>query len=212
MALTAVLSAARWTEPVHNERKETGMHRRHRALLVTVPLLALALAGCARGGDTSDGVATAGGEQNAVPQANQVSADPEERGRQFAECMRGEGVDMPDPETQADGKRVLRVGGTDQEIDKDKLNAAMEKCRKYLPNGGEPRTPSPEELEKMRKFAQCMRDNGVPDFPDPDPAQGGFLMRKDGAGGAPKDDEATEAAMEKCNQYLPGKLTGGKTG
>jgi hypothetical protein len=49
----------------------------------------------------------------------------------------------------------------------------------------------PDEL----KFAECMRSNGVPNFPDPS-ASGGFNLR---AGSA-----ADQAAQAKCEKFLPG--------
>src|SRR6266571_1101039 len=50
-----------------------------------------------------------------------------------------------------------------------------------------------------RAYAQCIRDNGVPDFPDPD-ANGqlrGPAHEKEG-------DPKFRAAMETCRQKLPG--------
>ena len=48
-------------------------------------------------------------------------------------------------------------------------------------------------------YAQCMRENGVPDFPDPD-AQG----RLRGAGHEQQDTPEFRAAMEACRGKLPG--------
>jgi hypothetical protein len=49
------------------------------------------------------------------------------------------------------------------------------------------------------KFAQCMRDNGVPDFPDPDP-DGGFS----GAMADRLAEPAVEQALRACRSELPG--------
>jgi len=54
-------------------------------------------------------------------------------------------------------------------------------------------------VEQMRKFSQCMRDNGVPDFPDPD-ADG----RLRGPGHDREGDPKFRAAQEKCREKLPG--------
>jgi hypothetical protein len=53
--------------------------------------------------------------------------------------------------------------------------------------------------EQGIEFAQCMRDNGVPDFPDPDPD--GQLR---GLGHEERGDPKFSAAMETCRQKLPG--------
>src|SRR5712691_8338731 len=47
--------------------------------------------------------------------------------------------------------------------------------------------------DKARQYAQCMRDNGVPDFPDPD-ANGQIR----GQGHEQQNDPKFTAAMEKC--------------
>jgi len=52
-------------------------------------------------------------------------------------------------------------------------------------------------------FAACMRSNGVPNFPDPNPS-GGFHV---GAGMNPSSP-AFRAAQAKCQKLLPGGLPG----
>ena len=64
-------------------------------------------------------------------------------------------------------------------------------------------TPSPDLLEERREFATCMRENGVEDFPDPDPAKGGFVYYG--------DDPDMKAAHEKCGD-LPGGDDGQQSG
>ncbi len=49
-------------------------------------------------------------------------------------------------------------------------------------------------------FANCMRANGVPKFPDPANG-GGFLFRRDG--GVDPSSPAFEAARAKCKKLLP---------
>ena len=64
---------------------------------------------------------------------------------------------------------------------------------------------SEEELEEQAlAFSQCMRENGVPDFPDPEIEDGRLRMRVGGPdGGAPVDQEAMERAMEACEDLAP---------
>jgi hypothetical protein len=56
-----------------------------------------------------------------------------------------------------------------------------------------------DKAEAGRAFSQCMRDNGLPDFPDPD-ADG----RLRGPGHDREGDPKFRAAMETCRQQLPG--------
>jgi hypothetical protein len=58
---------------------------------------------------------------------------------------------------------------------------------------------STNPVEAGRRYAQCMRDNGVPDFPDPD-ADGRFR----GIGHEKEDTPTYKAAMETCRDKLPG--------
>jgi len=147
----------------------------------------------------AEGVATAGGQvTRGQADPSRPADDPQERVRQFIQCMRDQGIDVPDPEPgNRTGKSALRFATG--EIDKAVLGPAMEKCNEFLPEGGAPPQPTPEQIERQRRFAQCMRDNGVP-WPDPDPQTGGFQ-----AGDAVplrKDDPATMAALEKCRSQV----------
>jgi hypothetical protein len=87
----------------------------------------------------------------------------------FAQCMRDNGVDMPDPEDDGKGGVVMRaVPGDEAGADGQagKFETAHNACKQFLPNGGEYKPPSPEEQDKMRQQAKCMRDKGH-NWPDP---------------------------------------------
>ncbi|WP_173078066.1 hypothetical protein [Phytohabitans rumicis] len=59
---------------------------------------------------------------------------------------------------------------------------------------------SASDGDQGRKFAQCMRDNGVPDFPDPGP-DGNFQ-----GSGAMRDmfeNDAARKALEACRDLAP---------
>jgi hypothetical protein len=172
---------------------------------------ALALAGC--GKKAGDGIATAG-QDSAKSSAAPVSSDPQERMRQFAQCMRDNGIDMHDPETSADGGFSVQIGpgqgaapadAAPGKEDMEKMQKAMEACQKYAPNGGELGKPDPQMQEKMREFAKCMRENGVENFPDPQ--ENGGIVIQGGPGstdGLNPEDPTFKAAHEKCAANLPG--------
>ncbi len=167
----------------------------------------LALTGCGKKPD--DGIASAG--QNTAenqPAAAQVSADPQERARQFAACMRDNGIDMPDPEFSEDGGIKVRIGGgagaTSGEMpDRAKVEEASKACKQYMPNGGDMMKANPEMEAKLRDFAKCMRDNGVENFPDPS-AEGGIMIGGPDSGIDP-GDPTFQAAQEKCQEFMPFK-------
>ena len=66
--------------------------------------------------------------------------------------------------------------------------------------------------EAALEFSQCMRDNGVPDFPDPNFSEGGggvIVGGPDGEGPGfdPQSDEV-QAAFEACGEVLEGAAFG----
>lgn len=156
-------------------------------------LLLIAVSACSPA--QQEGIPTAGGQVQNQNASAKPADDPAERGRQFVACMRAEGVEVPDPEPgDTSGKSALRF--EDGNIDKFKLSAALEKCSVYLPQGGEPGRMSPQRLEAARRLAVCMRENGVPQWPDPD-ADGNFKAG-DAGPEVDKDNPAVRSALEKC--------------
>lgn len=108
------------------------------------------------------GCATVGG----VPAgADGSAADARELALRFAQCMRDKGVDLPDPGPDPGGGAVRLADDIDPEV----LAAAQAACQAEIPGlagqGGGP--PDAEQLERARRYAQCMREHGLPDFPDP---------------------------------------------
>jgi hypothetical protein len=172
-----------------------------RTLLALIAALAL-LSGCAGDDKTGDGIATAGdGKTSASADAD--DGDIAAQTAKYASCMRENGVDMPDPEVDENGG--VKFGGPaagGQPVDREKVQAAQEKCKQYLPNGGEPPKLTTEELDQMRKFSQCMRENGYPDFPDPQP-DGGIRIEADGQNDMDRDSQKWKDAHQKCEQYMP---------
>ncbi|WP_436497983.1 hypothetical protein [Actinokineospora sp. HUAS TT18] len=162
-------------------------------------LLALALAGCGAADDGGDGVASAGGPGSTTTTPSAKSGPGDQA--KFAQCMRDHGVDMPDPEETGAGGKGVRIRIPDG-TDKSKVDAAMTECKSFLPNGGEPPKLDAEQQEQLRKMSQCMRENGVPDFPDPDPNGGIRIEVRPGSGMDPEDPKFQEA-QEKCQQFMP---------
>lgn len=143
--------------------------------------------------------ATAGeGKDAAVTNANPAPVDPEDAGVIYAQCMRANGVpNFPDP--GPDGRFALSHGHGGINQDDPKFRAALEECRGLAPGGEHRGTGDPAYVEQMREFSKCMRDNGLPDFPDPE-ADG----RLRGLGHEAQDNPTYRAAMAACTEALPG--------
>ncbi|MET8828080.1 hypothetical protein ABZX40_21225 [Streptomyces sp. NPDC004610] len=180
------------------------IHGRTRAALAALPMAAvLVLAGCGGSDGAEDGVASAndsgsGSSSGSGSGGSGGGTDlgPDEMAQKFAECMRENGVDMADPKP---GEGLdLDLGA----VDRATADKALKACRQYDPmeNGGTAEV-SKETEEKLRAYSQCMRENGVDDFPDPVPG-GGLEMD-----GSLQDDPDFQRADETCRGLLPG---GGK--
>lgn len=162
-------------------------------------LLVMAMTGCSKPAADGDGIASAGtGTTSAsATGAADEPVDEKEAALKFGQCMRDNGLpDFKDPDTSGGGISIELPRGTD----KATVDAAQEKCKKFLPGGGEPPKISEEQLEEQRKMSQCMRDNGVPDFPDPD-ATGGIRIEGKRGTTLDPDSDTFKAAEEKCAQF-----------
>jgi len=174
-----------------------------RRTLLALAAALLLLSGCAGEKDGGEGVATAGDGKASASTGTDNEGDIAAQTAKFAQCMRDNGIDMPDPKVDGDGRVSFGMPeGGGEAANREKMQAAHEKCKQHLPNGGEPPKLSEEDLEKMRKFSQCMRENGYPDFPDPEP-EGGIRIE-----GGPNSDMDPESqkwkdAHAKCEQYMP---------
>lgn len=160
-------------------------------IAVLTGLFALVTA-CGSGGEQPDGVASL--SEGNTPSSTKADDqdDPEEavdQMRAYAKCMREHGVDMPDPEVSPEGGIGLSIEGGD----KAKVDKADKECKHLMPNGGEPEKPSPEDLDRMREEAQCLRDHGI-DVEDPTMDEPGIHIE-----GAGPDDEKFKKAMEECS-------------
>jgi hypothetical protein len=134
-----------------------------------------------------------------------AAADLEEQRRKFVQCMRDNGIDLPDP---GDGHVRPLPGG---DVDREKLRKALETCRSLAPSGPR-RKMSPQDQKKRQEFVQCMRDNGI-DRPGPMRSGPRHRMRPDSPGSLdrPKfldrskflDDPKVEKALEACRSLAP---------
>jgi hypothetical protein len=139
---------------------------------IAVVAISLVAAACGGGSDDAagDGVASLERATTQAPVATDPApGDTEQQLLAFAECMRAEGVDLPDPTVDADGNPQL-VPPDDFELeDLDALQDAAEACEEYLEGValGFEDLDLTSLTDTLVEFAACMRDNGY-DLPDPD--------------------------------------------
>jgi hypothetical protein len=124
------------------------------------PLTALAIVALIGAGCSED---SADKDSAANTNAQYASAE------KFSQCMRDNGVSgFPDPDASGELTIDGVVNGSSLDPDGPAWTAAMDACKDLQPPGftGD-KDVSPEEEQTRLEFAQCMRENGVKDFPDP---------------------------------------------
>lgn len=154
----------------------------------------LIVAACGRGPSAPP---VAGSTAHLAALVSSPSADPTAQRTHawltFAACMRTHGADLPDPSFDQDGNPVWSVNP------KTQPQAALAACVSSLPvpsvqgtgAGKSARPPTAAELATLTRFAQCMRQQGMPDFPDPNPQTGDF-------GTIDKTNPSLQAASRAC--------------
>jgi hypothetical protein len=123
--------------------------------LAALAIVALIGAGCSGEPAESGGAGDANADyENAV---------------KFSECMRDNGVaEFPDPDASGGLTIDGVLNGSSLDPSAPAWQNAIAACKDLQPPGftGDEEV-TPEEQEVRLEFAQCMRDNGVEDFPDP---------------------------------------------
>lgn len=120
----------------------------------------LAIAACSNGGSGH----AAGGSASNSPSG---SASPARSGPAYAQCMRQHGVtNFPDPQGPNQNSFLITGAVTNN----PHFQAASKACESLRPQQGTGGGSSGGvSQQRLLAFAQCMRANGVPQFPDPGP-------------------------------------------
>lgn len=160
------------------------------ATLGLVALISLISVGCGSSAPSETGTAAGGGNAATVTR---------QKAMKFAECMRDNGVSaFPDPD--ASGELTIDGVANRSRLDPNTaaFKQAMSACKNLEPPGFTGGKRSAQQQNNALKFAQCMRDNGVKDFPDP--ANGEPLVDTNRIPSAATNGGMTviRAAMQKC--------------
>ncbi|WP_336214020.1 hypothetical protein [Nonomuraea sp. LPB2021202275-12-8] len=147
-----------------------------KTLLGAVAFAAVAaLAGC--------GVAAGG----SAPAQGGMDAD---KAVKYVKCMTDHGVPLK-LDNDGVGDDGLSIQG--KKPDPSKLEAAEKACVEFIPFPPGPKEGT-EEWDRLLKFAQCLRQNGL-QVQDPKPGDRGIRM--------PGDEQKVDAALEACEQHAP---------
>jgi hypothetical protein len=153
-------------------------------------LAAVALIGAGCGSDASSQPKTAG---SATPKLT-----PHDKAVKFAECMRANGVPhFPDPDPDPKGETNFGV-----DVSREVWLKAVDACKALKPPGALSSKRSPKEQSAGLRFAQCVRDHGVKDFPDPVNGEPLIDTYKIPSSNRPGGMTILNAATDKCGHIL----------
>lgn len=192
------------THPVTHTAKAVAFRVVHRFLVAAALIILLGMtAACGSDpGDKGSALPDAAGASSTAPAdsaSDEADLDPQDAMLKFAQCMRENGVDMPDP----DPNGGVRMDGNG--LSQDQMEAAQAACQKWM-DMAEPQDGghelSEEEKQQFLDMAECMRGRGY-DFPDPT-FDGGRVTQKiekgkDDADLPGPDDPAFKSDMEECS-------------
>ncbi|HEY2542770.1 MAG TPA: hypothetical protein VGH92_06915 [Gaiellaceae bacterium] len=159
-------------------------------------MLAVIVAGC---GSTAAGTGSSGGGSSSVPTTRDKAV-------KFAECMRTNGVRaFPDPDA-SDALTIDALNGSSVDPSSPVFKQALSACKDLEPAGFTGLKRSPALQKVALEFAQCIRENGVPDFPDPAPDGPLVDTNRIPSSGTPGGMSSLNAAMHKCGAVYAGRL------
>jgi hypothetical protein len=161
--------------------------RRKRWPLTVLALIAMVVLISACGSSAPAG--TSGGDPTATAHAKAVK---------FAECIRSNGVsEFPDPNSS--GQFAYGIPSQSSPLDPSSAawQHAIGACKTLEPPTFMPTSFTPTQRSARLKFAQCVRANGVPDFPDPTAT--GPLIDVSHASSIP----GLQATIQKCIRLNP---------
>lgn len=175
--------------------------RRPLATLGALGLIALIGASCSNAsGNTSSGTASSSGNPTATTTVREQAV-------KFAQCMRDNGVrTFPDPDASGALTIDQIANGSSLDTTSAAFKQAMSACKSLEPPGFTGTKRSTDQQKAALKFAQCIRDNGVKDFPDPTPD--GPLVDTNRIPSAATSDGMSilNAAMHTCGDIYKGQL------
>ena len=182
--------------------------RRPLAALVLVNFVALIGAGCgsSTATDSANSASNTGSGASAGNTSNTDSTQSTKREKavKFAECVRAHGVPhFPDP----DSKGEMNFG---VDVSRDVWLKAVDACKALKPPGALSSKRTPKEQSASLRFAQCVRDHGVKDFPDPVNGEPVIDTYKIPSSNKPGGMTILNAATHKCGGIL--KLSAGGQG
>ena len=168
--------------------------------LAAVAVVALIGAGCGSNAPSESVTAGHSGAADATSTATATASrklTAREKAVKFAECIRAHGVsDFPDPNATGDFDYGVSVTPA-------VWKQATTACKDLQPPGTLSSKRTPKQQSASLRFAQCVRDHGVKDFPDPVNGEPLIDTYKIPSSNKPGGMTILNAAIQKCRKLGP---------
>lgn len=145
--------------------------KRAAAILIALSLLAGA---CGGSDEPADGVPSLEGQDQGIASTTtEARLEADMALLEFSQCMRDEGIPLPDIGIDNEGAPILDPALLDTiDVQSDEFADAFEECQPILAQSEAFNIDIDPQLQALIEdqlfvFSQCMRDNGFTDFPDP---------------------------------------------
>ncbi len=173
------------------------------AVLAMVSVISVSSAGCGTDEPSETGSAGTSASAGDTGSAADKTLTARDKAVKFAECIRAHGVsDFPDPNE----KNQFEYGVS---VTPAVWTKATTACKDLQPPGTLSAKRTPKQQSASLRFAQCIRDNGVKDFPDPVNGEPLVNTYKIPSSNKPGGMAILNAAMQKCGKVL-GEAAGGQ--
>lgn len=172
------------------------------AALSLVALIGVISAGCGSNAPSETGTVGSTGTASSSDTGANQKLTVRDKGVKFAECIRAHGVaDFPDPD--AEGEFRYGVSVTPAVWQK-----ATTACKDLQPPGALSSRRTAQQQSASLRFAQCIRANGVKDFPDPVNGEPLINTYKIPSSNRPGGMTILNAATQKCRALLAKAASG----
>jgi hypothetical protein len=177
------------------------------AALALIALVGVISAGC--GSSTSSETSSAKSTRSTGTASSATSTKKKLTARdkavKFSECIRAHGVrDFPDPDAHNQYQYGVSVTPT-------VWTKAVNACKDLQPPGTLSGKRTPKQQSASLRFAQCVREHGVKDFPDPVNGEPLINTYKIPSSNKPGGMAILNAATQKCGSVL-GDVVGDRGG
>lgn len=173
------------------------------ASVITVGVVLVVLTACS-GAASGPGVATVGSSATPSTSSTGSTTSTGTSALAFSQCMRAHGITaFPDPNSQGAIAIQGGPGGSGSALNprSPQFEAAQKACQGKLPTV--PPAQRQQFMAQALKYSQCMRSNGVTDFPDPN-ARGMLAVQASPGTDLDPNSPTFQAAQKACQSFQPG--------